>query len=70
MQSGPKLEGAYGRYTILIVVTIVSLIPFVYMVLVSFMSLGEAINTRILFHPNSDLKTMAWLGNKPGSQII
>ena len=48
MQSGPKLEGAYGRYTILIVVTIVSLIPFVYMVLVSFMSLGEAINTRIL----------------------
>ena len=48
MQSSPNFEGAYGRYTILIIVTIVSLIPFVYMVLVSFMSLGEAINTRIL----------------------
>jgi ABC-type glycerol-3-phosphate transport system permease component len=30
------------------VATIISLVPFVYMVLVSFMSLGEAINTRIL----------------------
>ena len=62
MQSGQKLEAAYGRYTILIIVTIVSLIPFVYMVLVSLMSLGEAINTRILIPSELRLENygIAW----------
>lgn len=39
----------YGRYTILIVASIISLVPFAYMLLVSLMSLGEAINTQIRF---------------------
>ena len=62
MQSSSKFEGAYGRYLILIMVTVVSLIPFVYMVLVSFMSLGEAINTRILIPSELRLENygVAW----------
>ena len=40
---------AYGRYLILIMTAIISVIPFIYMTSVSFMSLGEAINTRVLF---------------------
>ncbi|MFP6716754.1 MAG: carbohydrate ABC transporter permease, partial [Alphaproteobacteria bacterium] len=62
MLSIPKFEAAYGRYTILIIATIVSLVPFVYMVLVSFMSLGEAINTRILIPSELRLENygVAW----------
>jgi ABC-type glycerol-3-phosphate transport system permease component len=48
VQTTASLKNAYGRYVVLTLTAIVSLIPFVYMVSVSFMSLGEAINTRIL----------------------
>ena len=41
-------EKVLNRYLILIVVAVLSLAPFIYMVLVSFMSLGEATNIRIL----------------------
>ena len=37
----------YGRYAILIVTAILSLLPFIYMLSVSFMTLGEALNTQI-----------------------
>ena len=37
-----------GRYLILVLVTFLSLLPFLYMASVSFMTLGEALNTRTL----------------------
>jgi len=41
-------ENVLNRYFILMLVAVLSLAPFIYMVLVSFMSLGEATNIRIL----------------------
>ena len=49
MSNRKKSTKAYGRYGILFATALISLIPFVYMVSVSFMSLGEAVNTRTLF---------------------
>lgn len=51
-----------GRYAILIVVTFLSLLPFLYMASVSFMTLGEAINTRTLLPTTLrwDNYTSAW----------
>jgi multiple sugar transport system permease protein len=49
MRTNSDSTNAYGRYAILIITAVISLVPFVYMVSVSFMSLGEAINTKILF---------------------
>ena len=39
---------AFNRYIILIIVAVLSLAPFIYMLLVSFMTLGEATNIKIL----------------------
>ena len=41
-------EMAFNRYIILIIVAVLSLAPFIYMLLVSFMTLGEATNIKIL----------------------
>ena len=42
-------EIALNRYFILVLVAVLSLAPFIYMLLVSFMSLGEATNIKIFF---------------------
>ena len=39
-------EMAFNRYIILIIVAVLSLAPFIYMLLVSFMTLGEATNIK------------------------
>ena len=41
-------EMAFNRYIILIIVAVLSLAPFIFMLLVSFMTLGEATNIKIL----------------------
>ena len=41
-------EMTFNRYIILIIVAVLSLAPFIYMLLVSFMTLGEATNIKIL----------------------
>ena len=48
MTSFKFLEFPFGRYSTLIIVAVLSLLPFFYMISVSFMSLGEAINTQII----------------------
>ena len=41
-------QSPFGRFIFLIIVAVFALAPFIYMISVSFMSLGEAINTQIL----------------------
>ena len=50
-------EMAFNRYIILIIVAVLSLAPFIYMLLVSFMTLGEATNIKILLDHKSDIFT-------------
>ena len=63
-------EMAFNRYIILIIVAVLSLAPFIYMLLVSFMTLGEATNIKILLPSELRLKIMQRLGNRPGFPII